>query len=79
MTRTTASRPEAVAAWTLHYEADPHAASTRIVHMRQHGIPDGHLAEYLGAGLALTPRENRCDHWGDKTNCPQCLLEEAQT
>jgi hypothetical protein len=66
---------EAVAAWTLHYEADTTAARERIDHLRKHGIPEGHHAELLGASLALTPPENRCVHWGDKTNCVQCMTE----
>ena len=56
------STAEAVAAWTLHYEADTAKAVERVQHMRQHGIPEGHHAELLGASLALTPPENRCVH-----------------
>jgi hypothetical protein len=69
------SYAEAVAAWTLHYEADTTAARERIDHLRQHGIPDGHHAEWLGAALALTPAEDRCVHWGDRNYCVQCLTE----
>jgi hypothetical protein len=75
---TTATRSEAVAAWTLHYEADTAKALDRIQHMRQHGIPDGHHGEWLGACLALTPREDRCAHWGDRKNCTQCLSEQIE-
>lgn len=46
--------------------------------MRHHGIPEGRHAELLGASLALTPPENRCIHWGDKTNCVQCLTEAEE-
>jgi hypothetical protein len=67
---------EAVAAWTLHYEADTAAARDRIVEMRKHLIPDDRRAELLGASLALTPPENRCAHWGDKTTCIQCMTEQ---
>lgn len=62
---------EAVAAWTLVYEADTAKALERIQHLRTHGIPEGHRAELLGASLALTPPEHRCAHWGDKTTCVQ--------
>jgi hypothetical protein len=65
---------EAVAAWTLFYEASPDAAWERAGQMVGHGIPEGHTAEWLGANLALTPREHRCPHWGDDRNCPQCGL-----
>jgi hypothetical protein len=80
---TTATRAEAVAAWTLHYEADTAKALARIQHMRHHGIPEGHHGipeghhgipeghhgEWLGACLALTPVEDRCAHWGDRKYC----------
>jgi hypothetical protein len=71
----TGTRSEAVAAWTIHYETNTAAARERLTQMRTHGIPEGHHAELLGASLALTPPENRCVHWGDKTNCVQCLTE----
>jgi hypothetical protein len=73
-----ATRAEAVAAWTLHYEANTAKAVDRIQHMRQHGIPEGHTAEWLGACLALTPPEDRCAHWGDRKNCTQCLSEQME-
>ena len=69
----TGTRAEAVAAWTLHFEANTAAARERILHMQAHGIPEGHQAELRGASLALTPPENRCVHWDDKTYCVQCL------
>jgi hypothetical protein len=65
---------ETVAAWTLHYEANPAAARERIVHMG-HGIPEGHHAELLGASLALTSPQDRCVHWGDRRYCVQCLTD----
>jgi hypothetical protein len=71
------SRAEAVAAWTLHYEADPARARDRLVHLRTYGVPVGHTAELIGATLALTPQDQRCTHWGDKRTCPQCLLEDT--
>jgi hypothetical protein len=64
---------EAVAAWTLHYEADTTAARDRIVEMRKHVIPDDRRAELLGASLALTPVQDRCAHWGNRNYCVQCL------
>jgi hypothetical protein len=73
---TTASRAEAVAAWTLHYEANPGAAKARLADMRANGVPEGHTAEKLGAFLALTPREHRCAHWGDDRYCSQCVTEK---
>jgi len=73
------TRAEAIAAWTSHYEADLGAARARILHMNKHGIPEGHIAERAGAAIALTPRENRCEHYGDRTNCVQCLTERLAT
>ena len=72
----TGSRGQAVAAWTLHYEANTNAAVKRIAEMREHGIPEGRHGEWLGACLALTPPEHRCAHWGDDRNCTQCLTEQ---
>lgn len=66
---------EAIGAWTAYYEADTAKALERIEQMRQHSIPEGHRAELLGASLALTPPENRCIHWGDKSTCVQCMTE----
>jgi hypothetical protein len=66
------STSEAIAAWTLHYESDLAAAGARLQHMQKHGTPDGHIAERLGAAIALTPPEYRCEHYGDKRNCGQC-------
>ena len=71
---TTSTRAEGVAAWTLHYQADPAKALDRIQYMRRHGVPDGHRGEWLGACLA--PAEDRCAHWGDRKNCVQCMTEE---
>jgi hypothetical protein len=69
---------EAVAAWTLHYEADLDGAVRRAAEMREHGIPDGHVGEWLGANLALTSAEHRCEHFGDDRNCPHCHRERRQ-
>jgi hypothetical protein len=69
----------AVAAWTAHHDAHPEAAIERLRHIQQHGVPEGHEGEWLGANLALTPLEKRCDHSGDKTTCPTCLHEELVT
>jgi hypothetical protein len=71
----TTNRAQAVAAWTLHYEANPDAAKARLADMRAHGVPEGHTAEKLGASQALTPREHRCAHWGDDRYCTQCMTE----
>jgi hypothetical protein len=70
------NRAEAIAAWTIHYEANPQAARARLQHMAKHGTPNGHIAERVGAGLALTPHQYRCEHWGDTRNCVQCLTEQ---
>jgi uncharacterized protein YerC len=70
------NRAEAIAAWTLHYEADPTAARVRLQHMQKHGVPEGHIAERVGAALALTPRDQRCEHYGDRRNCVQCATAE---
>jgi hypothetical protein len=72
------TQSEAVAAWTLHYEADLGAAVRRVGEMREHGIPEGHVGEWLGATQALTPREHRCAHFGDDRICPQCAGERRQ-
>jgi hypothetical protein len=56
---TTATRPEAVAAWTLHYAAEPDVARERVTEMCKTGIPEGHVGEWLGACFALTPSEDR--------------------
>jgi hypothetical protein len=69
---TTTNRAQAVAAWTLHYEADPAAARARLNDMRANGVPAGHVAEKLGAFLALTPHADRCEHYGDRNHCTQC-------
>jgi uncharacterized protein YerC len=66
---------EAIAAWTLHYEADTTAARDRIADMNAHGSPAGHTAERIGAAQALVPREHRCEHYGDRTYCVQCQTE----
>jgi hypothetical protein len=73
------TQAEAIAAWTAHYEADLGAARARILHMNKHGIPEGHIAERVGAAIALTPHENRCEHYGDRTNCVQCFTERRAT
>ena len=73
------TRAEAIAAWTAHYEANLVAARDRLAHMAKHGTPEGHIAERAGAAIALTPRENRCEHYGDRTNCVQCLTERRAT
>jgi hypothetical protein len=75
---TTTDRAAAVAAWTLHYEADRNRAHARIAHMKQHGIPEGHTAEWLGANLSLVPQADRCEHFGDRTYCTQCQIEQWQ-
>jgi hypothetical protein len=67
-----------VAAWTLHYEADRVAAMGRVAEMGEHGIAQGHEGEWLGANLALTPAENRCAHFGDDRNCPDCHRERRK-
>jgi hypothetical protein len=69
-----ATFPEAIAAWTLHYEADLDAARNRAVELRKH-VPDDRRAELAGACLALTPAEHRCAHYGDRRNCAQCLTD----
>jgi SnoaL-like protein len=51
-------RAQTVAAWTSHYEADLHAVRERVMELRTSGIPEGHIAESLGACLALTPYRN---------------------
>jgi hypothetical protein len=77
-TPATGTHGEAIAAWTAHYEADTAKALERVAQLRQHRIPGGHHAELLGASLALTPPENRCVHWGDRTNCAQCLTDPEE-
>jgi len=73
------TRAEAIAAWTAHYEGNLAAARDRLAHMAKHGTPEGHIAERAGAAIALTPRENRCEHYGDRTYCVQCLTERRAT
>lgn len=70
--------PQGVAAWTLHYEGKTADAHSRVVGMRRHGIPKGHIDEYLGAVQSLTPVADRCPHWGDRTYCPQCREAEKR-
>jgi hypothetical protein len=43
--------------------------------MSKHGIPNGHMAERVGAALALTPEEHRCAHLGDSRYCAQCVTD----
>ena len=64
-----ATMAEAVAAWTLHYEADTDAARARAQELRK-SLPDGRRAELLGACLALTPAQDRCEHWGTAKPAP---------
>jgi len=78
MSSATAIRAEAVAAWTLVYEADTAKALGRIQHMLKHGIPEGHHGEWLGVCLALTPVADRCEHWGDRKTCIQCLHQQIE-
>jgi len=66
------STSEAIAAWTLYFEADLASARARLEHMQKHGVPEGHVADRLAAAVALTPPEQRCEHYGDRRNCGQC-------
>jgi hypothetical protein len=68
---------EAVRAWASYYEDAQESALERLTHMAEHGIPEGHEVEWLGAGLALTPPERRCDHFGDTLSCPDCHRERV--
>jgi hypothetical protein len=72
----TGSLAEAVASWVLYYEANQAAARSRLDDMRANGVPDGHTGEKLGAFLALTPREHRCEHYGDDRWCTQCQIAQ---
>jgi hypothetical protein len=72
------SRSEAVEAWTAFYEADPGAAAVRVAEMAV-GVSDELVGEWLGANLALTPREHRCGHWGDDRTCPTCFNDRQLT
>jgi hypothetical protein len=71
----TGTMAEAIASWAQHYEANPQAARDRLAHMAKHGTPEGHHAERVAAALALTPLDQRCEHWGDKRDCIQCSTE----
>jgi hypothetical protein len=68
---------DAVGAWLAYYEARPEAALERAAHMSEHGTPEGHQGEWLGAALASTPPERRCEHWGDPLTCPDCHRERV--